>query len=628
MANASQSRFMRLYDRVTEKLDRTVGWDKLPLPLGLAALVGIRDLLRQKNLYNTWRGETPRAATEGALAQGSPAVTDAPPPAPPPAPAARSAQAASAVQNVTVRTPDGTYNDLQKPLMGAAGTRFGRNVPLEYTHPVPSPATTEPDPRTVSRELLTRERFIPATTLNVIAAAWLQFMVRDWLSHGKSPKDRPWEVPVREDDPWPGARPMTILRIPSDPTRRPDEERDPPTYINAESHWWDASQLYGNDKQTQSMVRSGQDGTLRLDENGMIPAPMLTQLGEQPGWWLGLAQLFTLFGQEHNAICDRLRADYPTWSDDDLFERARLINAALLAKIHTVEWTPGIISHPTTQAAMRVNWWGLAGERLHNVYGRFGDSDLISGAPGSETDHHTADYSITEEFVAVYRMHPLTPDDYVLRSLAGAAPPQDHGFRDIAGPNVLGVLQQHGMANSLYSFGTAHPGAVVLHNFPRFLQEYERPDGILQDLAATDILRSRELGVPRYNQFRRLFHRNPVSSFEEITDNPAWAEEMRRVYNNDVERIDLSVGLFAEKRPQGFGFSETAFRVFALMAPRRLKSDRFFTTDYTPAVYTPAGMEWIDHNTMATVLLRHYPSLAPALRGVTNAFTPWTRLDA
>jgi hypothetical protein len=30
------------------------------------------------------------------------------------------------------------------------------------------------------------------------------------------------------------------------------------------------------------------------------------------------------------------------------------------------------------------------------------------------------------------------------------------------------------------------------------------------------------------------------------------------------------------------------------MAPRRLKSDRFFTTDYTPEMYTPAGLEWID----------------------------------
>ena len=36
-------------------------------------------------------------------------------------------------------------------------------------------------------------------------------------------------------------------------------------------------------------------------------------------------------------------------------------------------------------------------------------------------------------------------------------------------------------------------------------------------------------------------------------------------------------------------FSETAFRVFILMASRRLKSDRFFTVDYTPRVYTPCA---------------------------------------
>ena len=72
--------------------------------------------------------------------------------------------------------------------------------------------------------------------------------------------------------------------------------------------------------------------------------------------------LQTLFALEHNAICDRLRAEYPSWSDDELFDHARLINAALLAKIHTVEWTTAILGHPDHRNAMRANWWGLAGE--------------------------------------------------------------------------------------------------------------------------------------------------------------------------------------------------------------------------------------------------------------------------
>ena len=63
-----------------------------------------------------------------------------------------------------------------------------------------------------------------------------------------------------------------------------------------------------------------------------------------------------------------------------------------------------------------------------------------------------------------------------------------------------------------------------------------------------------------------------------------------------------------------------------LMASRRLNSDRFFTRDYTPQVYTQAGMNWIDDNTMTTVLLRHHPELGPAMRSTTNAFTPWERV--
>ncbi len=59
----------------------------------------------------------------------------------------------------------------------------------------------------------------------------------------------------------------------------------------------------------------------------------------------------TVFIREHNAICDALKADYPTWTDEELFQRARLIIAALIAKIHTVEWTPAIIAHPTTVTA-------------------------------------------------------------------------------------------------------------------------------------------------------------------------------------------------------------------------------------------------------------------------------------
>jgi hypothetical protein len=176
----------------------------------------------------------------------------------------------------------------------------------------------------------------------------------------------------------------------------------------------------------------------------------------------------------------------------------------------------------------------------------------------------------------------------------------------------------------LYSFGTSHPGAITLHNFPRFLQDFHRADGGHVDLASIDVMRVRERGVPRYNEFRRLLHLKAFDTFEAMADTPEHAEDLRRVYS-DPEEVDTMVGMYAERKPKGFGFSDTAFRIFILMASRRLEADRFFTNDYRPEVYTAEGIDWVENNSMRTLLLRHFPELEPALEGVENPFAPWRR---
>ena len=147
-------------------------------------------------------------------------------------------------------------------------------------------------------------------------------------------------------------------------------------------------------------------------------------------------------------------------------------------------------------------------------------------------------------------------------------------------------------------------------------------DGSLIDLASFDVLRTRERGVPRYNEFRRLLHLKSYDTFEEMADTPEHAEELRRIYG-DVEQVDTMIGMYSERKPKGFGFSDTAFRIFILMASRRLESDRFFTRDFRPEVYTRAGLDWVENNNMRTLLLRHFPDLEPALQGVANPFAPW-----
>jgi Animal haem peroxidase len=583
--------FSKLLMSVAGKLDRRYGWDKLPLPLGVLTLIGLRTRLRKDNLYDTGESDAKPSTADG--------------------------------RERTERLMDGSWNDLSKPAMGMIGQRFGRNVPLAKTFPEPDAQLLEPNPRLVSRKLLTRDEFKPATIVNVLAAAWLQFEVHDWLSHGKTVPEQPFELELTDDDPW-HQRPMQIERTRQDPSHKDDGT--PPTFVTGDSHWWDGSQIYGSDPKIARALRTGTDGKLRLDPDGQLPRDLDQHIdlkGVAGNFWLGLALLHTLFTHEHNAICDRLRAERPTWTDDELYSKARLINAALMAKIHTVEWTPAIISHPTTKYAMKANWWGILGKTL----GKKSRNEVLGGIPGSDVNHHGVPYSLTEEFVAVYRMHPLTPDDFTFRSIDDDNVIEERTFRELGALDVRARLDSIGMVDSLYSFGIAHPGAITLHNYPRFLQEFHKADGTVVDLAATDVMRIRERGVPRYNEFRRLFHLKPAATFDELTDNPQWARELQEVYG-DVERVDLMVGLYAEPLPKGFGFSDTAFRVFILMASRRLKSDRFFTDDYTAETYTQVGLDWVDDNTMVDVIKRHYPQLEPALRGVENAFAPWRRVSA
>ena len=582
-----------LFTRISKRLkDRP--WYEKPRLFAMGDLLEIRDQLREKNLHDT---------EEPPLQAQDPSVADA------------------VVRGS--RTVDGTFNDLRHPAMGAVGRRFGRNMPLEAVFP-DSPNLLIPSPRVVSRELMTRHEFQPATILNLLAAAWIQFMVHDWFVHKRSATDT-IDLPLAPGDDWSDP----TMRVPrTEPDPAPPNSKRPPAYANLNSHWWDASQIYGGDPVTAAKLRTQIDGRLRIEPTGLLPVDPesgLSFTGFTDNWWIGLAMLHTLFTLEHNHICDRLAHQNPGWNDDQLFIKARLINSALMAKIHTIEWTPAIVPHPIIQLGMQVNWTGLAGEDLQDALVFLDDQEILGGIVGSKADHHTAPYSLTEEFVSVYRMHPLIPDDVAFHSAATGRHLESRRLDEISGKRTPAITERITMPDLFYSFGICHPGAVRLHNYPRLLQNLRRDNGEHLDLAAVDIFRDRERGVPRYNQFRRLLGKSPVKSFDELTDVPEWRKQIKDVYGGDLEKVDLMTGLYAEPLPAGFGFSETAFRIFILMASRRLKSDRFFTDDYRPEVYTEFGLDYIRKNTMLSVLRRHHPQLGPALSGVQNAFHPWKK---
>jgi hypothetical protein len=558
------------------------------------------------------------------------------------------------------RTADGSWNNLTDPKEGAAGTRFLRNVDLSAARAETGNRLLKPNPREVSRELLSREILSDGRPdvkevkfLNLLAASWIQFMTHDWINHGDTDPKAFIRVPLLNGDPARDRYQQTELaigRTQRDPTRNGPREPARTTSINEVTHWWDGSQIYGSDEATQNRLRSLEMGKMNLGDDDLLPVESgprpnteVEDAGFRRNWWVGLAMLHTLFVREHNAICDMLYDAYPAWDDNRLFNVARLINAGVMAKIHSVEWTPAILPNETLETGLNSNWYGLLTYLKDKGKARKTLSDVnirnpeLGGIVGNPINRHHSAFGLTEEFVEVYRLHSLLPETLEVRLRGQKAIKEEVPLPATRQHGSVKLTTRYAMSDLFYSFGKQHPGALVLNNFPRFMQELSVAGNVFLDMGTVDIVRARERGVPRYNEFRRQLGLTEIRNFDDLTDDTAVLAKLRSVYvgNPDkVEDLDLLIGTLAEaqnRRPTGFGFGETVFQIFIVSASRRLQADRFYTDCYNEDVYTPEGLRWIDQTDLKAVILRHYPELADTgLANIKNAFEPWDdgpRLD-
>ena len=216
------SLFERALVSAYTRVNRRTPWHRLPFVLSLVNLIALRDQLRAENLIDT------RTPGDGGRRPGVTLAT------------ATDAQR-------RFRTPDGSYNDLSDPDMGRASTRFARNVALTHAVPAAMPDIATPNAREISQRLMRRDEFTPATSINLLAAAWIQFQTHDWFAHARE-DDLAIDIPLPEGDTW-FENPMRIPQTKQDSTRVDADKDLPPTYLNTNSHWWDASSIYGSSEE-------------------------------------------------------------------------------------------------------------------------------------------------------------------------------------------------------------------------------------------------------------------------------------------------------------------------------------------------------------------------------------------
>jgi hypothetical protein len=619
-----------------------------------------------------------------------------------------------------------------------------------------------------------------APFFNVLAAYWIQFITHDWFSH----LDEGHNAAGYEEV---GCKPEQAAALGCRPGDRVDKalvlqdsapekfsnggteylSRAPKTFANNNTAWWDASQLYGYDENSRKRARRDPADSARLllepisgmTGQGYLPVFLPTDpiqpqwagqeaAGFPDNWTIGMSFYHNLFAREHNSFVNEFRRQAAAKpgadsglrnpsdpkrvirnqdvTPDELFEAARLVVSATIAKIHTIEWTPQLLYDEPLYKGMNANWSGLLGtgdpmvsDALSNVvvhtFGKSKDAaaasqwySVFASGPGifglgskvknydvtnpndtnGGVNHFGSPFNFPEEFVTVYRLHSLIPDLIEYRDLSKDPNriAQKVAVINTFEAKATDAMHSRGMANWGLSMGRQRLGLLALHNTPQFMQNIKLPrlDSPTRqiDLAALDLIRDREHGVPRFNEFRRQYGLRQLTGYDDFFPKPGneLAAQLREVYGthvcdsskiitdaqlnednspindclghpngsvvDNIEDVDTVVGWLSEStRPHGFAISETQFVVFILNASRRLFSDRFFTSGFRPEFYTSLGIDWVTHNgpgpemteqgtpnghkqpvsPLKRVLLRNIPELAPELKSVVNVFDPWAR---
>ncbi|KAI3808705.1 hypothetical protein L1987_24663 [Smallanthus sonchifolius] len=460
-------------------------------------------------------------------------------------------------------------------------------------------------------------------------------MIHDWMDHLESAKQIKLEASSKVAKQCP-LRSFKFYKTKKVNTGLDDIKKG---HLNIRTSWWDGSAIYGSNSSQLHKVRTYKEGKLKIAKHGLLQHDKdgLDTAGKIRNGWISVSTLKDLFILEHNAMCDALKKEYPDLDDKDLYRHARLVTSAVMAKIHTIDWTVELLKTDTLRAGMRANWYGLLGKRFKDTYGHVGGRYLGGLVGLKKPNNHGVPYSLTEEFVSVYRLHSLVPDHLLIRDIdappgPNKSPKLSHkvDMVHLIGSRGEGKLSKIGFSTRMVSMGHQACGALELWNYPVWLRDVvpQNVDGTDRDnhvdLASLEIYRDRERNAPRYNEFRRSLFLIPISTWDDLTDNEEVIDTLHEVYGDDVEQLDLLVGMLAEKKIKGFALCETAFVIFLVMASRRLEADRFFTSDFNEQVYTRKGFEWVNTSeTLKDVLDRHYPGMTGQWMNSTSAFTVW-----
>jgi len=470
------------------------------------------------------------------------------------------------VQNQGFRSIDGSNNNLADPDMGQAHIQLQRLVNPDYGDGIQTlSGSNRASARLISNTVLTQSGSIPNREGGSdFIWQWGQFVDHDIdLTDGIDPPQTV-DIPVPTGDAWfdpdnTGAMVISFNRSLYDLATGTDTD-NPRQQINEISSWIDASNVYGSDSTRASALRTlDGSGRLKTSAGNLLPfnsdgfanaggdSDSLFLAGDvRANEQVGLTAMHTLFVREHNWHADRISAANPQFSGDEVYQRARQMVNAEIQTITYREYLPALLGRGYISRYQ--GYQPEVNATIANIFSsaafRYGHSALsptllrLNAQGDAIAAGHLA---LRDAFFAPQRLTEEGGIAPILRGLAG---------------QVSQAVDNH-IIDDVRNFLFGPPGAGGF------------------DLAALNIQRGRDHGLPAYNTVREAFGLQPATQFSDISSDPETQTALAAVYES-VNNIDVWVGGLSEDPMPGALVGELIATILKQQFEALRDGDRFW----------------------------------------------------
>jgi hypothetical protein len=481
---------------------------------------------------------------------------------------------AFSIEAQEVRNLDGFGNNRLDPELGAAGTMLKTLTTVDFTDGYAMPAGVDREnPRKISNYLFEQTDIInDSRSLSDYNWVFGQFIDHDLTlvenAHPSESSETLVIVPPSDDKFFsPGERIFMMRSKVAEGTGT--DVNNPRRFVNEITSFLDGSSIYGSDESRALWLRTLTDGKLKMSSNGNLPwntvdgefnspidpsAPkMADDVGRNIKLFVAgdvranenplLIAMHTLFVREHNRNCEVLKLENPNWDDEQLYQQAKRLTVAILQSIVYNEWLPA--------QGIKV--------------------------PAYVGYNEALDPTVSNAFsAAAFRMgHTLINSNIIRLDNRGESTFGNISLRD-AFFNPTTINLSGGIDPFLKGMGTQIQQELdckIIDDVRNFLFGAPGQGGL--DLAAININRGRERGLPDYNTMRADFGLPKVKTFEDICSDVEVAERMRHIFET-VDNIDPWVGMLAEDHMTNAIYGELSMTVIERQFRVIRDGDRFY----------------------------------------------------